>query len=68
MATKLLASAGYTADRPLEIIAIVERAELADVATVIQDNFKNIGVPVAVRSKESVAGISLFAGVGVLST
>ncbi|MEV7634892.1 ABC transporter substrate-binding protein [Pseudarthrobacter enclensis] len=51
-AKKLLASAGYTADRPLEIIAIVERAEFADVATVIQDNLKAIGVPVSIQAKE----------------
>lgn len=51
-ARKLLAEAGYTADRPLEIIAIVERAEFADVATVLQDNLKNIGVPVTIQAKE----------------
>lgn len=51
-AKKLLAAAGYTAERPLEIIAIVERAEFADVATVIQENLKNIGVPVAIQTKE----------------
>jgi peptide/nickel transport system substrate-binding protein len=51
-ARKLLAAAGYTADRPLEIIAIVERAEFADVATVIQDNLKHIGVPVTIKAKE----------------
>ena len=54
-AKKLLADAGYTAGRPLEIIAIVERPEFADVATVIQDNLMNIGVPVSIQSKESVA-------------
>ncbi|MFE4082598.1 ABC transporter substrate-binding protein [Paenarthrobacter sp. YIM B13468] len=51
-AKKLLAEAGYTADRPLEIIAIVERSEFADVATVIQDNLKSIGVPVTIQAKE----------------
>ena len=51
-ARKLLASAGYTAERPLEIIAIVERAEFADVAAVIQENLKNIGMPVTIQSKE----------------
>ncbi|WP_349033450.1 ABC transporter substrate-binding protein [Pseudarthrobacter sp. SORGH_AS 212] len=51
-AKKLLEAAGYTADRPLEIIAIVERAEFADVATVIQDNLKAIGVPVSIQAKE----------------
>jgi peptide/nickel transport system substrate-binding protein len=51
-ARKLLASAGYTADRPLEIIAIVERAEFADVAAVIQENLKNIGIPLTIQSKE----------------
>jgi peptide/nickel transport system substrate-binding protein len=51
-ARKLLASAGYTADRPLEIIAIVERAEFADVAAVVQENLKNIGIPVTIQSKE----------------
>ncbi|SCZ57524.1 peptide/nickel transport system substrate-binding protein [Arthrobacter sp. UNCCL28] len=51
-AKKLLADAGYTADKPLEIIAIVERAEFADVATVIQDNLKDIGVPVTIQAKE----------------
>ncbi|MFI2563472.1 ABC transporter substrate-binding protein [Paenarthrobacter sp. NPDC018779] len=54
-ARKLLEQAGYTAGRPLEILAIVERAEFADVATVIQDNLKSIGVPVSITSKESVA-------------
>jgi len=54
-ARKLLADAGYSADRPLEIIAIVERAEFADVATVIQDNLKNIGVPVSIQAKEYAA-------------
>jgi peptide/nickel transport system substrate-binding protein len=51
-AKELLAGAGYTADRPLEIIAIVERAEFADVATVIQENLKNIGIPVTIQTKE----------------
>lgn len=51
-ARKLLSAAGYTAGRPLEIIAIVERAEFADVATVIQDNLKSIGVPVTIQAKE----------------
>jgi peptide/nickel transport system substrate-binding protein len=51
-AKKLLAAAGYTPDRPLEIVAIVERAEFADVATVIQENLKNIGVPVIIKAKE----------------
>ncbi|MFJ5698407.1 ABC transporter substrate-binding protein [Arthrobacter sp. NPDC093139] len=54
-AKKLLASAGYTADRPLEIIAIVERAEFADVATVIQENLKAVGVPVKIQTKEYAA-------------
>ncbi|MGW9412753.1 ABC transporter substrate-binding protein [Arthrobacter cupressi] len=54
-AKKLLADAGYTADRPLEIIAIVERAEFADVATVIQDNLKAVGVPVSILTKEYAA-------------
>jgi peptide/nickel transport system substrate-binding protein len=54
-ARKLLAEAGYTADRPLEIIAIVERAEFADVATVIQENLKNVGVPVEIRTAEYAA-------------
>jgi peptide/nickel transport system substrate-binding protein len=51
-AKKLLASAGYTAERPLEIIAIVERAEFADVAAVIQENLKNIGIPLTIQAKE----------------
>lgn len=51
-AKELLAGAGYTAERPLEIIAIVERAEFADVATVIQENLKNIGIPVTIQTKE----------------
>ncbi|QDG66902.1 ABC transporter substrate-binding protein [Pseudarthrobacter sp. NIBRBAC000502772] len=51
-ARELLASAGYTADRPLEIIAIVERAEFGDVAAVVQENLKNIGIPVTIQSKE----------------
>jgi peptide/nickel transport system substrate-binding protein len=54
-AKKLLASAGYTADRPLEIVAIVERAEFADVATVIQDDLKAVGVPVKIQTKEYAA-------------
>jgi peptide/nickel transport system substrate-binding protein len=54
-AKKLLASAGYTAGRPLEIIAIVERAEFADVAAVIQENLKNIGVPLTIQTKEYAA-------------
>lgn len=54
-ARMLLASAGYSADRPLEIIAIVERAEFADVATVIQENLKAVGVPVKIQTKEYAA-------------
>ncbi|MFJ4029340.1 ABC transporter substrate-binding protein [Paenarthrobacter sp. NPDC089989] len=54
-ARKLLTEAGYTADRPLEVIAIVERAEFADVATVIQDNLKAVGVPVSIVTKEYAA-------------
>lgn len=54
-ARKLLASAGYTADRPLEIIAIVERAEFADVATVIQEDLKAVGIPVKIQTKEYAA-------------
>ena len=54
-AKKLLAAAGYTPGRPLEIIAIVERAEFADVATVIQDNLKQIGVPVTITAKETAS-------------
>ncbi|KSU77592.1 peptide/nickel transport system substrate-binding protein [Pseudarthrobacter enclensis] len=54
-AKKLLADAGYSADRPLEIIAIVERAEFADVAAVIQDNLKAVGVPVTIQTKEYAA-------------
>lgn len=54
-AKKLLAAAGYTAKKPLEIIAIVERAEFADVATVIQENLKKIGVPVTIETKEYAA-------------
>jgi peptide/nickel transport system substrate-binding protein len=51
-ARALLEKAGYTADRPLEIIAIVERAEFADVAAVIQENLKNIGIPLSIQAKE----------------
>jgi peptide/nickel transport system substrate-binding protein len=54
-AKELLAASGYTAERPLEIIAIVERAEFADVATVIQENLKSIGVPVTIRTAEYAA-------------
>jgi peptide/nickel transport system substrate-binding protein len=54
-ARTLLASAGYTADRPLEIIAIVERAEFADVATVLQADLKAVGVPVKIQTKEYAA-------------
>nr|WP_255316682.1 ABC transporter substrate-binding protein [Nesterenkonia sp. Act20] len=51
-ARELLADAGYTSDRPLEIIAIVERAEFGDVAAVIQENLDEIGIPVTIESKE----------------
>jgi peptide/nickel transport system substrate-binding protein len=54
-ARDLLAAAGYTADRPLEIIAIVERAEFADVAAVLQENLKDIGIPVTIEAKEYAA-------------
>ena len=54
-AKKLLSDAGYTADRPLEIIAIVERAEFADVAAVIQENLKAVGIPVSIQTKEYAA-------------
>jgi peptide/nickel transport system substrate-binding protein len=54
-AKELLTAAGYTAERPLEIIAIVERAEFADVATVIQANLKRVGVPVTIQTKEYAA-------------
>jgi peptide/nickel transport system substrate-binding protein len=54
-AKKLLADAGYTADRPLEIIAIVERAEFADVAAVIQENLKAVGIPLTIQTKEGAA-------------
>lgn len=54
-AKELLSAAGYTAERPLEIIAIVERAEFADVATVIQENLKSVGVPVTITTKEYAA-------------
>ncbi|WP_149956675.1 ABC transporter substrate-binding protein [Zafaria cholistanensis] len=54
-ARQLLAAAGYTAGRPLEIIAIVERAEFADVATVIQENLKAVDVPVKIRTAEYAA-------------
>jgi peptide/nickel transport system substrate-binding protein len=36
-------------------VAIVERAEFADVATVIQDNLKAVGVPVKIQTKEYAA-------------
>lgn len=54
-AKELLAAAGYTAERPLEIIAIVERAEFADVATVVQENLESVGVPVTITTKEYAA-------------
>ncbi|CAI3802373.1 ABC transporter substrate-binding protein [Pseudarthrobacter sp. MM222] len=54
-ARKLLANAGYSADRPLEIIAIVERAEFADVATVIQEDLKAVGIPIKIQTKEYAA-------------
>jgi peptide/nickel transport system substrate-binding protein len=54
-ARDLLSAAGYTAGRPLEVIAIVERAEFADVATVIQENLKAVGVPVKIRTVEYAA-------------
>jgi peptide/nickel transport system substrate-binding protein len=54
-AKKLLKSAGYSADRPLEIIALVERAEFADVAAVVQENLKALGVPVKIQTKENAA-------------
>ncbi|MCW2133645.1 peptide/nickel transport system substrate-binding protein [Arthrobacter sp. VKM Ac-2550] len=54
-AKELLTAVGYTVERPLEIIAIVERAEFADVATVIQANLKSVGVPVTIQTKEYAA-------------
>ncbi|MFE7629432.1 ABC transporter substrate-binding protein [Kocuria sp. NPDC057446] len=54
-AKELLSAAGYTAERPLEIIAIVERAEFADVATVVQENLESVGVPVTITTKEYAA-------------
>ena len=54
-ARKLLKDSGYTADRPLEIIAIVERAEFADVAAVLQENLKAVGIPVTIQAKEYAA-------------
>ncbi|NKX49150.1 ABC transporter substrate-binding protein, partial [Arthrobacter deserti] len=54
-ARELLAAAGYTAGRPLEIIAFVERAEFADVAPVIQENLKSVGIPVTIRTTEYAA-------------
>jgi peptide/nickel transport system substrate-binding protein len=54
-AKALLADAGYTADRPLEIIAIVERAEFADVAAVVQESLAAVGMPVEITTGEAAS-------------
>lgn len=51
-ARKLVAESGYKAGKPLEVIAIVERAEFADVAAIIQANFAEAGLEVSVVTKE----------------
>ena len=50
-AKKLVADSGYKQDKPLEIIAITERAEFASVGTIIQEQFKQIGLQANVVTK-----------------
>ncbi|MHC6178029.1 ABC transporter substrate-binding protein [Glutamicibacter sp. X7] len=50
-AKKLVESSGFTQDKPLEIIAITERAEFAAVGTIIQERLKQIGIESTVVTK-----------------
>lgn len=50
-AKKLVEASGYKQQKPLEIIAITERAEFAGVATIIQEQFKQIGLTAKVVTK-----------------
>lgn len=50
-AKKLVAASGYKQDKPLEIIAITERAEFAGVGAIIQEQFKQIGLKANVVTK-----------------
>ena len=50
-AKKLVEASGYTQQKPLEIIAITERAEFAGVAAIIQEQFKQIGLTANVVTK-----------------
>ena len=50
-AKKLVESSGYKQDKPLDIIAITERAEFAGVGAIIQEQFKQIGLKANVVTK-----------------
>ncbi|MGQ3383361.1 ABC transporter substrate-binding protein [Glutamicibacter sp. TV12E] len=50
-AKKLVEASGYKQDKPLEIIAITERAEFAGVGAIIQEQFKQIGLKANVVTK-----------------
>lgn len=50
-AKKLVADSGYQQNKPLEIIAITERAEFAGVGAIIQEQFKQIGLQANVVTK-----------------
>ena len=50
-AKKLVEASGYQQDKPLEIIAITERAEFAGVGAIIQEQFKQIGLQANVVTK-----------------
>ncbi len=50
-AKKLVSESGYQQEKPLEIIAITERAEFAGVGAIIQEQFKQIGLEANVVTK-----------------
>lgn len=50
-ARTLVSESGYVQDRPLEIIAITERAEYASVGSIIQEQLKQIGIESTVITK-----------------
>jgi peptide/nickel transport system substrate-binding protein len=50
-AKKLVEASGYKQDKPLDIIAITERAEFAGVGAIIQEQFKQIGLKANVVTK-----------------
>ncbi|WP_159612965.1 ABC transporter substrate-binding protein [Glutamicibacter sp. JC586] len=50
-AKKLVEASDYKQDKPLEIIAITERAEFAGVGAIIQEQFKQIGLKANVVTK-----------------